>query len=281
MIFCDESDKKGKFFTNFYGGILIRSSDRQILEELLRNKKEELNLGSEVKWERLSANYLEKYKEFISYYFEFVRTGRIKVRIMFCQRLYIAEGLSKENRENEYFYLYYQFLKHAFGLSYCNPNALDRVFLSLMIDELPDTRQKAQRFKSKLSSIPEAPDMRGRQLFIPPRNISEIDSSQHTLLQGLDIILGAMCSKLNDKFMIKPEGQKRRGKRTLAREKLYKHIRSEIELIYPRFNVGGTTGTQNGPEDRWHHAYRHWKFVPSKHKIDKDYVSKKAPQGPT
>jgi len=277
IIYCDESDKKGQFYTNFYGGALIRASDREALEGLLNSKKQELNLGKELKWQRVSSNYLE----FISYYFDFVQTGRIKVRIMFKQKLYIATGLTKEQIDDEYLRLYYQFIKHSFGIKYSNPNALDRVYFTLLIDDMPDNKEKISQFKEKISSIPETPGMRGNQLYIPYDQISEIDSDNHIILQGLDIILGAMCSRLNNKFLIKPEGKHRRGKRTIARDKLYKHINSKIREIYPGFNVGISTGTPSGLSDRWTHPYRHWRFVPTNHIKDPSYVSKKAPPEPT
>ncbi|BCJ87503.1 hypothetical protein skT53_24880 [Effusibacillus dendaii] len=64
------------------------------------------------------------------------------------------------------------------------------------------------------------------------------------------------------------------GKRTIAKEKLYKHINKRIREIYPNFNIGISAGTKN-IHDRWLHPYRHWLFVPSQHKIAPEYTKKK------
>lgn len=49
-IYCDESAKKGEFFSNFYGGALIKSSEQEAISSLLNARKDELNLFKELKW---------------------------------------------------------------------------------------------------------------------------------------------------------------------------------------------------------------------------------------
>ena len=71
----------------------------------------------------------------------------------------------------------------------------------------------------------------------------------------------------DDRHKDKPEGQRTRGKRTIAKEKLYKVINAEIRAIYPNFNIGTTTGAANGASDRWVHPYRHWRFMPRNHAV--------------
>ncbi|SFJ11741.1 DUF3800 domain-containing protein [Jannaschia pohangensis] len=269
IIYSDESDRKGKYFSNFFGGVLMKAEDREDIEALLAAKKIELNLNREIKWEKVTKNYLEKYKEFITYYFTFVATSRLRIRVMFTQNMHVPKGLSREQMDEQYLRLYYQFYKHAFGIKYSNPNSLDRVYFHIFPDQLPESQAKIDAFKTRVSNIPNSYDMRGSNLNIPRRHITDIDSSQHAILQGLDIILGAMCAQLNGKLYAKPDGAKRRGKRTIAKEKLYRHINAEIQAITPRlFNVGTNTGSPNGPQDRWSDPYRHWLFKPSDHDVD-------------
>ncbi len=83
----------------------------------------------------------------------------------------------------------------------------------------------------------------------------------------LDVVLGSMCFRLNDKHKEIPPGKKRRGKRTIAKEKLYKHINGKIRKIRTGFNAGVNTGIIK-EEDRWSHPYRHWNFKPKEHEID-------------
>ncbi|GGN63262.1 hypothetical protein GCM10011349_47660 [Novosphingobium indicum] len=101
------------------------------------------------------------------------------------------------------------------------------------------------------------------------------------ILQGLDLILGSMCSRLNEKLTAKPPGKKVRGKRTRAKEKLYKVINKEIRSIYPGFNVGVGTACHYGPSDRWTHPYRHWLFMPTNYEMDRALGKKAAPRKPT
>lgn len=60
----------------------------------------------------------------------------------------------------------------------------------------------------------------------------------------MDIILGAMNFKLNNMDKEKMLGSNRRGKRTIAKEKLYKNILRNIKTIYPNFNIGVSTSSR-------------------------------------
>ncbi|MEN8833419.1 MAG: DUF3800 domain-containing protein [Pacificibacter sp.] len=276
IIYCDESSKKGAHFSNFYGGALIKAQDREAIEEALNSKKEELNLTGEIKWTKVTANYLEKYEEFMDFYFSFIESGRIKIRIMFTHNMY-RPVLNAEQQDLGYFLLYYQLVKHSFGIKYSNPNRIDRVYFSLLLDDLPDTKAKCDNFKTMLSEIPQTNGFRDMGIHIPKQQIAEVDSSKHVVLQGLDVILGSMHFRLNDLHKIKPVGAQRRGKRTIAKEKLYKRMNAQIRAIYPNFNIGNSTGQAKGPSDKWSHPYRHWRFKPKQHTIDETVVKGKAP----
>ena len=53
-------------------------------------------------------------------------------------------------------------------------------------------------------------------------DIAEVDSKNHVILQYIDIALGSMNFKLNNMDKEKMPNSNRRGKRTIAKEKLYK-----------------------------------------------------------
>ena len=142
LIYADESYRKGKFFSNFYGGALVDYLELEKINKKLNNKKKELGLFQEVKWTKVTEQYLNKYLKLIDYFFEFIKTNKIKIRIMFRQNALIPQKLSKKQEEKEYFLLYYQFIKHAFGIDYCNPEEKDKVILKLYFDKLPDTKRK-------------------------------------------------------------------------------------------------------------------------------------------
>lgn len=149
---------------------------------------------------------------------------------------------------------------------HCNPNSLDRVYIELLIDQIPDTREKVDVFKSFLSAIGESAEYRGRKITFPKGSIGEINSHDHVIHQGLDIILGAMHFRLNDYHLAKQADRSRRGKRTIAKEQVYKQINKEIRLLHPNFNIGISTGRPDGPVSSWRQPYSHWIFKPNNYK---------------
>ncbi len=175
--------------------------------------------------------------------------------------------------DNTFTQLYYQFFKHAFGLQYSNPDPKTEVSLRLYFDELPINPSQKQEFKRFIVDLGRNADFSKANLLIRPEDIAEVKSHEHIILQCMDIILGAMYFRLNDLHKEKPEGSFRRGKRTIAKEQLYKFINHRIRTIYPGFNVGISTGVSY-PSDRWEHSYRHWEFIPKQHKIRAEYAKK-------
>ncbi len=154
IVFCDESEKKGKYYSNFYGGLVVGSSHYQRITDNLNEVKATLNLHKEVKWEKVSANYLSKYQELMKYFFEEIKSENVRVRIMFRQNAQVPQGLTKEDRELEYFKLYYQFIKHGLGLKHI-PREEVGVKLRLYFDQFPDTKEKAEQFKGFLLGLPQ------------------------------------------------------------------------------------------------------------------------------
>jgi len=49
LIYTDESHRKGKYFSNFYGGALVDYTELEKISNKLNAKKEELGLFQEVK----------------------------------------------------------------------------------------------------------------------------------------------------------------------------------------------------------------------------------------
>ena len=227
----------------------------------------------EIKWTKVSAQYLDKYIELMDYFFSFIATNKIKIRIMFTQNYFRPINLTKEQKNKEFFLLYYQFLK-AFGLQYCNDTD-SLIGLKIYFDRLPDTKEKNEEFKRFIFNMQYQKNFQLANLYIKPENITEVTSHQHVLLQCMDVILGAMQFRLNNNHLKKPLGQRTRGKKTIAREKLYKFIYSKINETYPRFNIGMSTSLRGNIKNLWLHPYRHWKFTPSEYEIDKSKAKNK------
>ena len=140
-------------------------------------------------------------------------------------------------------------------------NGVDYVIVYL--DVLPDKHGKRNEFKEYIHVMPDTYDFKDADIEIRSRDIIEVDSKDHVLLQCTDIVLGAMNFKLNGFNLQVLEGQNRRGKRTLAKEKLYKHIYSRICEIHPGFNAGVSTGQRHYANPHWDSPYEHWLFKSS------------------
>ncbi len=263
IIFCDESIREGEKYSNFYGGLMVGAKNYQKITDNLNDVKKDLNLFNELKWQRVTNNYLDKYKEFISAVFKYIADNDIHIRIMFLRNNDIPKLFSNHDYDRTYFKLYYQFIKHAFGMQYIS-KANGKVNIRIYLDKLPSAKkQRILEFRDFISKIPFTNEYKNSAIRIKPESIVQIDSREHVLLQSLDIILGAMAFRLNNRHTIKIQGSTRRGKRTIAKDSLYKFIHERIVEIYPNFNVGITTGLRGELMNRWNDPYRHWSFKPS------------------
>lgn len=284
ILYCDESEIEGRYFSNFYGGALISGKHFDMVNAALNKKKLELNIKGEVKWSKVTENYLTKYMELMDTFFCYIKQNIVKVRVMFTQNCRVPVNLTRQQHEDTFFKLYYQFFKHIFGLQYCN-DSNDEVFLKPYFDTLPDKKEKCNLFKEYVLRLQDSEQFKSAKITIRREDIAEVKSHDHVILQCMDVILGSMFFRLNNFHLEKPEGNWKRGKRTIAKEKLYKHILRHIRELYPEFNIGVTTGVAGNNANRWLHPYRHWLFEPKEYEFDyskakknsKKYLSPIAP----
>ena len=260
-IWLDESDKHGSYYSNFYGGILVVSEHRAEVLRRMTKIKEELGIVDEIKWQKVNAYHYEKYVKLVDELFEMGKAGMLKIRIFFRHNQFEPE-LTPEKRKEEYPILYYQFIKYAFGLVFAN----DTEGIRLYLDEIPLNQSDKQNFVSHLYSLNNDSEFKEKGIRFVDKGISEVDSKSHLPLQFMDVILGAICFKLNEKDKLKSDGDERPGKRTILKLKLklYKHINQKIREIYPDFNIGISTPIKL-ESDRWFQVYRHWSFKPKHH----------------
>jgi hypothetical protein len=277
ILYCDESDSSGKHFSNFYGGALVESSHQEEVIARLEACKLRLNLFGELKWQKITSQYEAKYLDFLSEVFVLMREEKIKMRIMFTHNFHSAYKLTTEQRENGFFLLYYQFIKHAFGLQHAGVSGR-RTGVRIYFDKLPDTAEKCSAFKGYVAGLNSNAQFKQAGIHIRPDQLAEIDSKEHVILQALDIVLGAMQFRLNDKHKEIPVGAKKRGSRTLAKERVYKKILAEIGSTREskHFNIGINTGDVSGVESRWSDGYRHWIFKPKEGAIRPEFSKRKA-----
>jgi hypothetical protein len=205
---------------------------------------------------------------------EWVSAGLIKIRVMFTQNIHSTDHAEYEP-DAKYFKLYYQFIKHAFGLAYCNAQGKETVRVAICLDAAPDTADALDNFKEYLASLSVLPDFHRALVQIRKPDIAEVDSKDHAILQAVDVTLGAIQFRLNELNKALPTGKRRRGKRTRAKERVYKFINRRLREMYRGFNVGVTTGQSDGPQVRWGHAYRHWCFRPYQSVMDRSRGKKR------
>lgn len=258
-LYCDESIKKGKHYSNFYGGALINAKDFKLITDVLTEKRIHGIGTSELKWQKITALNYRDYIDAVDTFFDFIQAGKVKVRIMFTNNRFTKPDLNDEQLSNQYFRLYYQFIKHTFGLRHLSPN--DNNHLEIFLDNIPDKEENCKKFKAYLHGIQHLPNFIDVNLIIKENQISEVDSKNHIIMQYLDVVLGAMALKLNKLFEVKEETTNKRGKKTIAKEKVYKHINKRIREIYPNFNIGITTGFKSDFANTFLMPYRHWVFV--------------------
>ena len=274
ILFCDESVGKGEYFSNFYGGTLVRASQYDRITRRLRESMVDLKIVGEVKWSKTTESRLFAYSELVKVFFKEVFGGNLKVRVMFTHDYHQPVGLTEEQRNNSYFILYYQFLKHGFGFS-TMPDGESDIWLRIYFDQFPDTEKKTAAFRDHVLRLQSTDAFSSSRIRIRRSDIAEVRSHEHPILQCLDVVLGSMAFRLNDRHKRKPDGSRVRGKRTRAKERLYRLVREQICRIKPNFNAGISTGPTEIYETRWELPYGHWRFVPREHRIDESKAKKK------
>lgn len=264
-IWLDESDRYGEFYSNFYGGLLVHSRYYREVLERMRSIVEETGIRDEIKWQKVNEYHYDKYIRLVDLLFDLAKEGKLKIRIFFRHNQYCPTRLTSEERKSDYPMLYYQFIKYAFGLPYAGIGELDA--LTLYLDEIPLRQAERDDFISHIRGLAKDHILKKMGLKIAEDGIIEVNSKQHLPLQFMDVILGAICFKLNEKDKLKAEGENKVGKRTIMKLKLYKHINMRIRDIYPNFNIGVTTPIRVN-SDSWTQVYRHWSFIPKYHTRD-------------
>lgn len=262
-IWLDESDSHGSFYSNFYGGILVKSTDIAQVTNNIQTCISDLHIDEEIKWQKVSEYWFSRYVKLIDVVFGLMAENKIKIRIFFRHNQYVALGLTPQQKKEEYQRLYYQFIKHSFGLEYSNPTK-ERIYLRLYLDDMPLKGAGKNEFISCIYNLNNDEHFRKANINIRREDIVEVDSKKHILLQVMDLILGAMCFRLNEKHKEKIANSRVRGKKTIIKEKLYKHINQKIREMKPNFNIGVST-SYRVIDDVWNDAYRHWSFVPKNH----------------
>jgi hypothetical protein len=249
-------------FWRFYGGALLRSSERPRIENELLALKAQRGLHGEIKWSLTTPARAERFGALVDRFLDFVEYGDVKLRYMWLdQRRQDTTALSEWHREYGFYILYYYFVVFGFGLPWHNER--DAVGIEFFPDTLPDEPQKRREFRDFLLRAHNARRFRQRAPF-RVTNVAAVDSTKHIILQCVDVIIGAVGYKLNKQYKAKRGGKRSRS--SVAKIELWERILDRLGAIdmgergTRSFAVGVNTGT--GPEalNRWQHKFRQWDF---------------------
>lgn len=171
-------------------------------------------------------------------------------------------SLHQDQIANRYHLLYYQFIKHAFGLVYHDGPTDEPVYLKLYFDKMPVSIPENDAFKAHIAYLQNLWQFRKARIIIRHDDIAEIDSHEHSIQQCMDIVLGSISFMLNKKNEEIPAGATERGHRTIAKEQLFFHILEHIKDCdnIELFDISNTTPI-SVPKDFWSMPYRNWKFT--------------------
>lgn len=252
MIICDESTRKGPNFSYFYGGAIVNESKYQKLSDILINFKNNFGLN-ELKRTKISEANYKYYIEVLDLFFTFVRSGDIKVRIMFSPNSELKKDIP--HSQNETFIRFYEvFIKDAFSIFY----AREDIGLRLIFDDLPETKEQCQKFKQHLiKKINSNNKPMANKVYVKEEDIEEVDSQKHIILQCIDIIVG-----LVDFYLNTSKKELKESKRAQSKYKVWQRIYQFIIEMNPNFIVEETTSpiySNKGWKDKYKHFVYHQK----------------------
>ena len=249
IIICDESTKKGKNFSYFFGGAMIKEHEYQKFSDLINFQKSKFSLH-ELKRTKITEHNFKYYIQILELFFMFVKNNKIKVRIMYSPN---EELLTHQNYDqNTFMKFYYTFIINAFSIFYANKG----INLRLIFDELSETKQKCTIFKKSLiNKIKNNNKPLNNKVYISKNQIEEVDSKKHPILQCIDVITGCIDFLLND--------NDNTSKRAQAKYKVASFIIGQIEEIKGSFDLLKTTMpifSHKGWLDKYKHfVYKHKK----------------------
>jgi len=197
IVFADEAwthDPEHRFW-RFYGGAMIRAADREPIETELRALKAKLGLLGEMKWSKTRPFNWERFAILVERFLDFVETGGVKFRYMWLDQLFQnPDALNDYQREYGYFILYYYFIVYCFGLPWHDDP--EPVTIEFFPDSLPEEPTKRASFRDFLLRCHAARRFQNQSAF-SFINVGDVNSKEHTVLQCVDVIIGAFGFRLN------------------------------------------------------------------------------------
>jgi hypothetical protein len=260
----------------FFGGVMGPSKDIDRLETELAKVKAAYGHTAEIKWTKLKARNLPCYRSFVDCFVRLLRSTDLHYRQVFLDRSYVyvapANGNGDLGELDVQFRIYYQFLKHAFGIKWLPVADFGEVSEIWMRLDDHSSKQHKQGLANFLTTLPAR--IRRTDL-----SISVVFKSSKTScrLQIADLLMGAAGSHGNKKHLTRETGQRGMKPRQRVRYELAKYIYDALRKLdadergSAAFNWFETTGHDGDPANRFKHKLRIWKFKPHSYRIDRGW----------
>ena len=206
-IYCDESrpdlfttkcDKKDKYL--LIGGLKLLAKHRDDIKKNIKALREKYNIYSEIRWNKVSRNKIEFYKELIDIFFSFRDNLRFRCIAVEAEKMDL-EHFHDNDAELGFYKFYYQLLNHWI-LDYNDY----KIFTDL----------KTNREKNRLHILDNI--LNNTHLYSYISSIQALPSRQVVLLQLTDLLLGLAGARLNNSC-----------KKDSAKTELLKYFEEKLE----------------------------------------------------
>lgn len=247
IIVCDESKRKGPFFSYFYGGAIVLEEKYEKISTIICDYKAKFGLN-ELKRTKITENNYKQYIEVLDLFFTFVKSGDVRVRVMFAPNDQL-DRLPKEQNAT-YCKFYNTFIVNAFSIFYAGYD----LKLRLIFDDLPETKNQCALFKNLLEKKINYETSHINRVQVNHNRIEEVDSRKHVILQCVDVITGLIEFYVNT-----PLAEIESSKRALAKKKVFCSIKKHIEEIHENFEFLDTTSPIWSTKG-WKDSYKHFVY---------------------
>ena len=253
VIVCDESTRHGKSYSYFYGGAIIKESNYQKINNILSMYSCSKNLG-EIKRTKIDLYNYKNYIEVLELFFTFIKSSDIKARVMFAKNDEL--DIIPKSQDETYCKFYYLFLRYAFSLYYAKKD----ISLRVVVDDLPETKDACIKFKTYLvNNLNNIKLADCNRVSLIEKDIEEVDSKKHLILQCMDVIMGLVDFSLNS---TEQDFSSNRGKAKLL---VWNFIKEQILEIHPDFIFDTTTQPLYSIKG-WKDVYKHFTYKKGKNK---------------
>ncbi|WP_335954435.1 DUF3800 domain-containing protein [Acinetobacter guillouiae] len=262
----------------FFGGFFATPQEFKKFEQELILLQKKFNQSKEIKWGNLSKYNVDFYNEIIKLVEIFLCDNHFsKYRQFFMDRHHQYSGAQASMLDSQ-FKMYYQFLKHSFGLQYIPYKNIQIIFF-LDTHSSHYHKEKLKEFALDLPRILSRNDITIK--------IEFIDSKKSKILQVCDLLMGTAGYYGNAIYERKVNGKKQITKHQKLKRDFGKTTYNMLRNIDAKFrntkafNWFENTGTEGSKNNYFNHKLRIWKFIPNNSIPNSIWLNKNLGKGKT